>query len=401
MNATYSPQAAEPSYIINEISTSDLAKAWADSLDLKARTREAYSKNLSYYLDWLQIAGRKGTSRADVLAYKDFVSSRYEASTVSAYLTAVRVFYTWASIEYGVPNIAANIKGAKKPSGFRKDPLSVDQVRAVLSGIDTSSLEGLRDLALLSLMAYTGIRVIEAQRSDIKDIRQSMGRSVLYIQGKGRDEKDEFVVLSSKVLAALSEYIAARGEDLDSEAPLFVSASDRNGGQRLTTRSVSRIVKSRFEAAGVSSSRLTAHSLRHTAVTLALVGGATVQQAQGMARHSNVNTTMIYAHNLERMEHPAEDFVSSLLDRWSYEEVRDVIGGEHRRGENMRQDNRREHEDDSRMHAERRSGQDHHRPGAGPGSGEERVQDPIDRPGRTTGGLVFGDGSQYLRPYLV
>jgi integrase len=64
----------------------------------------------------------------------------------------------------------------------------------------------------------------------------------------------------------------------------------------------------------MDSAKLTAHSLRHTAITLALVGGATVQQAQAMARHANINTTMIYAHNLERMDRAAEDALSGLLD---------------------------------------------------------------------------------------
>ena len=292
----------------------DLAKEWADSLDLKARTKEAYRKNLGYYLSWLLSTGHKGTSRQDILDYKEHLTSSYEASTVSAYLTAVRVFYSWASLAYGVPDIAAGIKGSKKPLGFRKDPLSIEQIKAILSGIDTEKPEGLRDYAMLSLMAHTGVRVIEVQRADICDIRQVMGRSVLFVQGKGRDEKDSFVVLSSKVLRAIASYILSRGERLDSEAPLFASASDRNHGERMTTRSISRIVKSRFEAAGVSSEKLTAHGLRHSAVTLALVGGASIQQAQSMARHSNVNTTMIYAHNLDRMEHPAEDSLSRLLD---------------------------------------------------------------------------------------
>lgn len=288
--------------------------AWADSLDLSPRTREAYRKNISYYLAWLEVTGYKGTSRADVLAYKEHLTGQYEASTVSAYLTAVRTFYAWLSLTYGVQDIARGIKGSKKPHGFRKDPLTVDQVKAVLSGVDRESPEGLRDYAILSLMAHTGLRIVEVQRADISDIRQIMGRSVLFVQGKGRDEKDEFVILSPKVLEALASYIRSRGETLDAAAPLFVSKSDRNSGQRLTTRSLSRIVKQRFQAAGMDSAKLTAHSLRHTAITLALLGGATIQQAQAMARHANINTTMVYAHNLERMDKAAEDRLSSLLD---------------------------------------------------------------------------------------
>ena len=292
----------------------EYVSAWLESIDAKARTKEAYRKNLRYYLDWLKVSGYSGTRRSDLLAYKEHLISKYEASTVSAYLTAVRVFYGWVSITYGVPDISRGIKGSKKPRGFRKDPLSVPQIKQVLEGIDRSTPEGLRDYGIVSLMAHTGMRVIEVQRADIQDLRQVMGKSILYIQGKGRDEKDDYVVIVPKVLQALTAYIKARGEKLDSTAPLFVSESDRNHGQRLTTRSLSRIVKEAFQAVGLDSAKLTAHSLRHTAVTLALAGGATVQQAQAMARHSNVNTTLIYAHNLNRLDKSAEDSISTLMD---------------------------------------------------------------------------------------
>lgn len=68
-----------------------------------------------------------------------------------------------------------------------------------------------------------------------------------------------------------------------------------------------------MKEAGIESERITAHSLRHTAVTLALLAGATVQEAQAMARHSSINTTMIYAHNIDRLETPAEGRIEDLL----------------------------------------------------------------------------------------
>ena len=196
---------------VEAVGPSQWAAAWVEGLDVKPRTREAYAKNIGYYLAWLSSEGLRGTSRADILAYKEHLTASHEAATVSAYLTAVRVFYAWLSLTYGVPDIARGIKGAKAPRGFRKDPLSADQVRAVLSGIDTEAPEGLRDYAMVSLMAHTGLRVVEIQRADVCDIRPVMGRSVLYVQGKGRDEKDEFVVLSPAVLRALGAYLKARG----------------------------------------------------------------------------------------------------------------------------------------------------------------------------------------------
>ena len=82
---------------------------------------------------------------------------------------------------------------------------------------------------------------------------------------------------------------------------------------RLTTRSISRIVKDNLRKAGIDSDRITAHSLRHTAVTLSLLGGATIQEAQSMARHKNINTTLIYAHNINRIKHAPERVIDTML----------------------------------------------------------------------------------------
>jgi integrase/recombinase XerC/integrase/recombinase XerD len=60
--------------------------------------------------------------------------------------------------------------------------------------------------------------------------------------------------------------------------------------------------------------RLTAHSCRHSAVTFALLGGATVQEAQALARHSDINTTLIYSHNIDRLGAAPEMKIDAVLD---------------------------------------------------------------------------------------
>ena len=131
--------------------------------------------------------------------------------------------------------------------------------------------------------------------------------------GKGHDEKDEVVKLTYETLKAINEYLALRDIKSDKE-PLFISFSDRSNGSRLKTRSIRDIVKKTFKNVGINSDRLTTHSLRHSAITFALIGGATIQEAQQLARHTNINTTMIYAHNLNRLENKAEESIQKLLN---------------------------------------------------------------------------------------
>ncbi len=68
-----------------------------------------------------------------------------------------------------------------------------------------------------------------------------------------------------------------------------------------------------MRAAGLDSERLTAHSLRHTAATLNLLAGGSVQETQQLLRHSNIGTTMIYAHNLERAANNSEARIAAAL----------------------------------------------------------------------------------------
>lgn len=169
------------------------------------------------------------------------------------------------------------------------------------------------DYAILSLMFRTGLRDIEVVRADVGDIKPHSGVMALYVHGKGRSEKDDFVALTEALQADIDRYLAER-KDLSPTDPLFASTSNCNKGGRLTTRSVSGIVKQGLRNIGLDSERYTAHSLRHTSVTYALMAGASVEETQKMARHADISTTMIYAHHVDHVRHASEYRVSAYLD---------------------------------------------------------------------------------------
>lgn len=294
-------------------SKEELLERFLAALDVKPKTKETYRKALNQFFNWRDSSGSDGSTRAEILAYKNFLMDNYAAATVSAYLTAVRSFYRWLEAEKVFPNIAAGIKGAKSAKGYRKDTLTKSQAKAILEGIDRSTNSGRRDYALVNLLLRTGLRTIEAERANMEDIRQEAGQALLYIQGKGRDSKDDFIILTPATLDPIREYIAATG-GRKPQQPIFTSESHRNPGKRLTTRSISRIVKNTLRNAGIDSDRITAHSLRHTAITFSLLNGATLQEAQAMARHSNIQTTLVYAHNLNRINSAAEHRIDDYLD---------------------------------------------------------------------------------------
>lgn len=281
--------------------------------DVSPSSRESYRKGLKRFLEWLKGQGVTNPSRETILSYKEsLINEGLSSFSISAYIVAVRKFFNWLEATRGLPNIAKGIKGAKRVRGFRKDALTIEQVRELLDSIDKSSIRGLRDYALINLLIRTGLRTIEIIRANVDDIRQEGGEALFYIQGKGRDEKDEFVLLTGETLKPIYEYLKVRRSAKTGE-PLFSSLSHRNGGKRLTTRTVRRVIKQRLRTIGIESDRLTAHSLRHTAITLSLKAGATIQEAQALARHTNINTTLIYAQNIDRIKQAPERKIDALI----------------------------------------------------------------------------------------
>lgn len=280
------------------------------SLDVSERSRATYARSLRQFILWLYETGRNTLElqREDILDYKEYLAESKSAYTVTLYLTSVRRLYQWLESQRVYPDITRGIKGAKKPRGFRKDTLSQDQLREALNAMELVSLDSMRDYAIFNLMARTGLRAIEVSRALVEDIRMESGQEVLWVQGKGRDAKDDFVILTPEALEPIKNYLRARGA-VKKEEPLFCSHSYRNMGDSLTTRSISRIIKQALQRVGLEDSRLTAHSLRHTAISLSISGGASLQQAQAMARHTDSRTTLIYFHNLERISSGAEKFI--------------------------------------------------------------------------------------------
>lgn len=282
--------------------------------DIKPKSKETYRRALKQFFTYLETEGVTRPTRETLIAYKTYlIDKKLSPYTVSAYIIAVRKMFQWTESEHLYANIASQIKGQKKPKGFKKDALSVNQARKLLTIMETDTLSGARDYALVNLLVRTGLRTIETARANVEDIRQQGEQAVLYIQGKGRDSKDDLVILTEETLEPIRAYISMRGQGVKDSSPLFISHSDRNYGERLTTRSISRIVKDRLQASGLDDRRLTAHSLRHTAVTFSLIGGASIQEAQTLARHSDINTTLIYAHNLERIAKAPELKIDALI----------------------------------------------------------------------------------------
>ena len=287
-------------------------KDYVNFLDAAPRTVQTYTGNLRQFIKWLQRNGIQKPTRQDVIAYRDELRERCKPSTVQGYITAVRLFFKWTAQADLYPDIADHIKGAKLDSGYKRDYLNATQIKYVLDSIDTQTAKGKRDYSIVALMVTGGLRDIEVARANIEDLEQLGGNTILRLQGKGRDERTDYVKVVPAVEKSIREYLKIRKTAEGTEA-LFASLSNHNKGKRLSAKSISSIVKGRLIEAGYNSKKLTAHSLRHSAVTLSLIGGLPLDEVQQFARHKNISTTQIYAHNLDRAKNRSEDTIAKAI----------------------------------------------------------------------------------------
>lgn len=276
----------------------DYVAVFISSQDVKESSRGLYTRTLTQFFLWIE-SNHKSLStitRQDVLEYKDFLLEKGLSSlTIGSYITSVRKFFEWSEAEKIYPNIAKGVKLPRRTQAFKKQHLSDEKSKELLTHFKEMSL---RDFAIVNLILRTGLRTIEVVRANVEDITFKNDRRILKVWGKGRDEKDDFVVLSEKAYEPILAYLSTRKGAKGGE-PLFTSNSRQNEGERLTTRTISGICKEGLKSIGLDGREFTAHSLRHTTAVAILKHGGNITDVQDVLRHSSPTTSQIYTESVK------------------------------------------------------------------------------------------------------
>jgi integrase/recombinase XerC/integrase/recombinase XerD len=311
---TVNPNNSSAITILNSLNIKELVDNFIVSQDVKTSSKELYNRTLKQYFNWIATENLllEDITRIEILKYKDsLLSSGLSSLTVGSYITVVRKFYEFLEANKLYPNVARGIKNPKRKQQFRKQPLQPLQATKLIEHYLDKSC---RDYAIINLLLRTGLRTIEVIRANIGDLVFKGAQRVLLIQGKGRDEKDNFVVITDKTYSSIKSYLATRIGLTDLE-PLFISNSNNSKGDRLTTRTISYIAKEGLKAIGLNETYFTAHSLRHTTAVNILRAGGSLETAQFTLRHTNPATTQIYTATLNeerRLENSGEALIDSL-----------------------------------------------------------------------------------------
>jgi site-specific recombinase XerD len=261
-------------------------------------TRAAYGVAVRAFFDWCDARHLTlATLRTHhVATYIELLGKRYSAPTTKQHLAAIRMLFDWLVVRQVVEmNPAAAVRGQKHVVKKGKTPiLEADEARHLLESIDTSTLVGLRDRALIGLLIYTFARVSAAIHMNVEDYFVQGRRSWVRLHEKGgkHHEMPAHHLLETYV----DEYLAGAGIESDKASPLFRTAAGKTG--KLTERGMHRMdalrmIQRRSRDAGIET-EIGCHSFRATGITVYLMNGGLLEHAQQMAAHESARTTKLY-----------------------------------------------------------------------------------------------------------
>ena len=295
---------------------------WSDqflrSHDVSITSKVTYKNSLRQFARWYKNKDILEPDRENILEYKNWLDQTSLSSfTKATYMVVLRRFFAWLEHQGLYKDVARGIKSARRfTKSHKKDSLSVDVVKKLLASISQATLRGARDFAIINLLIRSGLRLKEISGAKIEDVHVETTSSSLWICGKGRGGKDEFIVLTAQSLDPIKNYLRRR-KPKKAREPLFASLSNCNFNEKISTFALSKMVKKYLRKAGIDSKRISAHSLRHTFGVLAIKAGASLYEVQLAMRHASPATTEVYLGDIEkikRLEASPERKLTKLLE---------------------------------------------------------------------------------------
>lgn len=281
--------------------------------ELMPSSQRVYIHDARAFAEWVQGQGitPDTISKQSLRDYRGYLLTRYSNATAKRmFSVACRL-----SVQTGIltaDDIKRDVKGIKAEDESPHIALTTTQAKDLLGAVNTATAKGLRDYALLSLLLHTGIRRFEAANLAIGDLGEQQGHHVLTIQ-EGKGKKRAIVKVPVHVYRAIQAYLAATGrEAMPDASPLFVQFI--KGGKwverGISAQAIYRIVLAYAGLAGIK--ELTPHGLRASFITLALEGGAKLEQVQYAVRHKRPDTTERYQRRKLNLDNSAVDYIHVL-----------------------------------------------------------------------------------------
>lgn len=290
--------------------------------DITRRSRELYETVLKQYIGYLKEHHISYAKTSDVINYCDWKRSQgYSSRWIYHQISAIKGLYMYLKsnqkrldlpYEYAL-DITETIKNERITNkNISKPILSLSQAKQLIlrTKEHRKYIWHYRDHAIIYLMITTGMRSIEIRRVKKKDLKVVNNQVLLYVQGKGRTSKDEFVKIVPGVKEAIEDYLQRRN---DLNPYLFISHSKHTDIPNLSRTFFNKMIERVLRDSGLEDTKITAHSLRHTAATFNLLRGGSLESTRQFMRHANMSTTLVYAHHIDRMKDDSENQIEKFI----------------------------------------------------------------------------------------
>lgn len=270
---------------------------------LNINTRMAYRRAIERFLAWCEGRGLRHLGQIEPRLVATYVEQHSGSRpTVKQHLAAIRMLFDWLAARQVIPvNPASSVRGPRHVVTRRKTPLLTPaQARQFLDDIDTDTVTGVRDRAVLGVMLYTFARVgaVVGLRVDDYAARDE-GRQFRFRRMGGRFHE---IPAHPEAAAYVDAYLEAAGIRGERDRPLFRTV-DRHGRLTqapLTRTDVLRMIKRRARAQGLSR-RISCRTFRATGLAAYLENGGTLEDAQAIAGHASLRSTRLYARTVREI----------------------------------------------------------------------------------------------------
>ena len=278
-------------------------------------TRKAYARDIAHFFRFAGIDAKRLEQLTqvrpfDVAAWRDHLRDRgLVPASIGRKITVLRSLFSYLQV-HGLAQINPAhrdlVATPPVPRDGKTVGLSPPECRRMLNAPNPETPEGIRDRALLAVLAYTGCRVGELCRMRVGDIKMTSGHKIIEIRGKG--EKERRVPLNWEASERIEVWLDQAELRDEHASALFLPACSargrgKDGFQRrhLTSRSVQLLVARYVRMLGLDPA-VTVHSFRVTALTTARERGCDLVDVQTFAGHSDPKTTLSYIRNRDRLE---------------------------------------------------------------------------------------------------
>ncbi len=262
-----------------------------------ANTRNAYAVAVNHFADWCEVCGLQlhQLNPTVIALYVEQLGQEVSAPTVKQHLAAIRMLFDYLVIGQIMPtNPATAVRGPKHVVKKGKTPvLTPSDTRTLLDSIDTRTIAGLRDRALIGVMVYSFARVSAVLQMNVEDYFFVGRRGWFRLHEKGG--KYHEVPTHHTVVAYLEDYLEVAGIRDQKRTPLFRSLTPKRiiSERKMRRRHVLKMVKRRVNRVGLPEA-ICNHSFRATGITAYLSEGGSLEIAQQIAAHESPRTTKLY-----------------------------------------------------------------------------------------------------------